>query len=102
MWVDWITVRKRMGCSPFFAVNGAHPILPLDVLEATWLVNYHGQILEDWELQGLCAIALKKHADKVGEMRNTMDKKKKQETLKYATMQVNKIKSYNFKRGDLV
>ncbi len=43
------------------------------------------------------AIALEKHADKVAEMRNTMDKKKKQETLKYTTMHVNKIKSYNFK-----
>src|ERR1700727_802006 len=39
MWADRITVRKRLGCSPFFAATGAHPILPLDIVEATWLVN---------------------------------------------------------------
>ncbi len=86
MWADRITVRKRLGCSPFFAVTGAHPILPLDVLEATWLVEYPVRILEDWELRGLRAIALEKHTDKVAEMRDTMDEKKKQETLKYATI----------------
>ncbi len=102
MWVDCITVRKRMGCSPFFAVTGVHPILPLDVLEATWLVEYPRRIIEDWELRGLHMIALEKHVDKVAEMRNTMDEKKKQETLKYATMHANKIKSYNFQQGDLV
>ncbi len=50
MWADCVTVRKRMGCSLFFAVTGVHPILLLHVLEVTWLVDYPGQILEDWEL----------------------------------------------------
>ncbi|KNZ71704.1 hypothetical protein J132_07491, partial [Termitomyces sp. J132] len=35
MWADRITVRKRFGCSPFFLVTRAHPILPLDLVEAT-------------------------------------------------------------------
>jgi hypothetical protein len=26
-----------MGCSPYFAVTGAHPILPFDIAEATYL-----------------------------------------------------------------
>jgi len=39
MWADRVTVRKRFGCSPFFMVTGAHPILLLDVQEATWLVK---------------------------------------------------------------
>ncbi|SJL18320.1 uncharacterized protein ARMOST_21906 [Armillaria ostoyae] len=86
MWADRITVRKRMGHSPFFAVTGAHPILPLDVLEATWLVEYPGRMLEDWELCGLRAITLEKHVDKVEEMRQNMDT----------------IKEFEFKSGDLV
>ncbi|KAH7916824.1 hypothetical protein BV22DRAFT_989028, partial [Leucogyrophana mollusca] len=31
IWADRVTVRRRMGCSPYFAVTGAHPILPLDI-----------------------------------------------------------------------
>jgi hypothetical protein len=26
-----------MGCSPYFAITGAHPILPFDIAEATYL-----------------------------------------------------------------
>ncbi len=81
MWADRITIRKRMGCSPFFAVTGAHLVLPLDVLEATWLVEYPGRIVEDWELRGLRAIALQKHVDKVEEMRQNMDATKRERTL---------------------
>ncbi|KAJ3015544.1 hypothetical protein NUW54_g1013 [Trametes sanguinea] len=35
---DRITVQWRMGCSPYFAVMGRHPILPCDVVEATYLI----------------------------------------------------------------
>ncbi|KAI0323372.1 hypothetical protein GY45DRAFT_1230318, partial [Cubamyces sp. BRFM 1775] len=38
LWADRITVRRRMGCSPYFAVTGCHPILPCDLIEATYLV----------------------------------------------------------------
>ena len=27
-----------MGCSPYFAVTGTHPLLPLDIVEATYLL----------------------------------------------------------------
>ncbi|SJL07109.1 uncharacterized protein ARMOST_10452 [Armillaria ostoyae] len=102
MWADRITIRKRMGHSPFFAVTGAHPILLLDVLEATWLVEYLGRMLEDWELHGLRAIVLEKHVDKVEEMRQNMDAVKRERTLQYAKMNANKIKEFEFKSGDLV
>jgi hypothetical protein len=37
-WSDHITVRRRMGCSPYFAVTGTHPLLPLDISETTYLL----------------------------------------------------------------
>ena len=39
LWAERIMVRKGLGCSPFFMVTGAHPIIPLDLVEATWLVK---------------------------------------------------------------
>ena len=39
LWADRISIRKHLGCSPFFMVTGAHPTIPLDVTEATWLVE---------------------------------------------------------------
>ena len=36
-WADRVTVRRGMGVSPYFAVTGAQPLLPLDFSEATYL-----------------------------------------------------------------
>src|ERR1700743_3745659 len=61
LWADRVTVRRGLGCSPYFAVCGAHPVLPLDLEEATWLVQWPGATLSTNELIGLRAIALAKH-----------------------------------------
>jgi hypothetical protein len=50
LWADWITVRKGLDCSPFF-MAGAHPILPLDIEEATWLVDLLGSVDRCYSLQ---------------------------------------------------
>jgi len=61
MWADRVTVRKRFGCSPFFMVTGAHPILLLDVQEATWFVKLPDRMLTTEELIGYRVRALAKH-----------------------------------------
>ncbi|KAJ3978266.1 hypothetical protein F5890DRAFT_1381397, partial [Lentinula detonsa] len=58
MWADRVTVRKRLGCSPYFALTGAHPVLPFDIMQATWLMQIPGHILSTTELIGLRARAL--------------------------------------------
>ena len=52
-----VSVRKGFGCSPFFMVMGAHPILPLDIQEATWLVELPDRMLTMAELIGYKAKA---------------------------------------------
>jgi len=80
-WADRITVRKGMGCSPYFMVTGAQPTLPLDIIEAMWLVKYPERILSRSELIGLQALVLAKHADHVEEMRERVTKEKIRRTL---------------------
>jgi hypothetical protein len=36
-WSERVTVRKHMGCSPYYVATGTHPLIPLDILEATYL-----------------------------------------------------------------
>ena len=38
LFTDRATMRKGFGCSPYFMVTGAEPILPLDIVEATYLL----------------------------------------------------------------
>ena len=102
LWADRITTRKGMGCSPFFAVTGAHPVIPLDLVEATWLVELPDRVLTTTELVGYRARALAKHQQHVQEMRNRIDKAKRTWAIRYEKEHVHTIKNFKFKQGDLV
>src|SRR5271168_1032182 len=102
LWADRVTVRKRFGCSPFFMVTGAHPVLPLDIEEATWLVEVPGRILSTAELIGFRAKALAKHNQHVAEMRRKISKDKMEWLKKYERENQHTIKDLSFKSGDLV
>jgi Integrase zinc binding domain/RNase H-like domain found in reverse transcriptase len=102
MWADRITVRKGLGCSPYFITTGAHPTLPLDVIEATWLVELPDGPLTTEELIGYRAQALAKHAVHVDAMRKRVTKRKLDAVLRYERDHKNKIKDYIFKPRDLV
>jgi hypothetical protein len=102
LWADRISIRKRLGCSPFFMVTGAHPTLPLDVTEATWLVELPDRVLTDDELIGYRARALAKHKTHVDEMRARVSRDKVKRLLKYEKDHKAVIRDYKFKLGDLI
>ena len=58
-------------------VTGAHPILSLDIQEATWLVGLPGQILTIAEMIGYRAQVLAKHRQHIIEMKNQIDQEKR-------------------------
>jgi hypothetical protein len=49
-WADRVTVQRRMGCSPYFAVTGTHPLLPFDISEASYLLPPPDSILSTTDL----------------------------------------------------
>jgi hypothetical protein len=102
LWADRMTIRKGFGCSPFFMITGAQPILPLDIQEATWLVELPGRTLTTAELIGYRAKALAKHNQHVMDMRNRIDKGKRYWLEKYEKNYRNTIKDLKFEPGDLV
>jgi hypothetical protein len=102
MWADRISVRKGYGCSPFFMVTGAHPILPLDIVEATWLVEIPGRVLTTAEMIGYRARALAKHRQHVVDMRQRIDEGKRRWLAKYEKENKATIRDLAFNPGDLV
>ena len=101
-WAERITVRKKFGCSPYFMVTGSHPIIPLDVLEATWLVELPDRTLTTEELIGYRAQALHKHQTHVVAMRERVAEEKRKRVLQYERDNLNRIITKTFKPGDLV
>src|SRR5271155_2570905 len=37
-WAERVTICQRMGCSPYFAAAGTHPLLPINIAEANYLL----------------------------------------------------------------
>ncbi|EKM74264.1 hypothetical protein AGABI1DRAFT_48304 [Agaricus bisporus var. burnettii JB137-S8] len=101
-WADRVTIRKGTGCSPYFMITGAHPTLPLDLAEATWLVTYPDKIATHSELIGLRAQALAKHVQHVDAMRHKLTDEKVRRVMKLQEDNKHKIKNYHFNSGDLV
>jgi hypothetical protein len=102
MWADRITIRRGTGCSPYFMITGAHPTLPLDIIEATWLVKLPGKILTTEELIGFRAQALAKHVQHVADMRKRINIEKRRRLLQYEKDHSATIRDYDFKPGSLV
>jgi hypothetical protein len=102
MWADRITVRKRLGCSPYFITTGSHPTLPLDIVEATWLVDLPNGKLSTADLIGYRAKALAKHKDHIEQIRRKVSKQKLDDLLRYEREHRYKIKAFDFKPGALV
>lgn len=83
-------------------VTRAHLTLPLDMQEATWLVEIPGRVWTTAELIGYRVKALAKHRDHIEEMQTKIDKGKRDWLERYERDNIIMIKDFTFKPGDLV
>ena len=102
LWAERMTIKRGLGCSPYFATTGAHPVLPLDIVEATWLVKLPDRALSTEELIGYRAQALAKHKDHVDQMCAHVEKEKIERLAKFELNNKHTIKKYDFKPKSLV
>jgi hypothetical protein len=102
LWADRVTARRGFGCSPYFLVTGAEPLLPFDIVESTWLVNPPSRILTHEELLGYRAQALSKHRTFVAAMRERVSENKRRELREFEKKYRHTIFDYDFKPGSLV
>jgi len=59
-WADRVTVRKCMGCLPYFAITGMHPLLPFNIAEDLYLLPPPKSAVLTTDLIARRAIALQK------------------------------------------
>jgi hypothetical protein len=101
-WADRVTVRKRMGCSPYFAVTGTHPILPFDITEATYLLPPPRSILSTTDLIARRAVALQKRQQHLTKLHSDVLAARLSAAVKFEKEHDASIKDFDFKLGDLV
>jgi hypothetical protein len=101
-WAERVTTRKRMGCSPYFAATGSHPLIPLDISEATYLQPPPDSILSTTDLIARRAIALQKRSDDLETLHSRVYDARLKAARIFEEKHAATIRDFNFKRGDLV
>ena len=101
-WAERVTVRRRMGCSPYFATTGTHPLLPFDINEANYLLPPPDSVMATGDLIARRAIALQKRRDHLGELHKKVHTARLKAAIKFEKDHANTIRDFDFKMGDLV
>jgi hypothetical protein len=91
-----------MGCSPYFAITGSHPLIPLDISEATYLQPPPDSILSSTDLIARRAIALQKRSTNLAMLYSKVYTTCLEATKRFELVHQRMIRDYNFERGNLV
>jgi Integrase zinc binding domain/RNase H-like domain found in reverse transcriptase len=101
-WAERVTIRRRMGCSPYFAATGTHPILPIDIAEANYLLPPPEAPLTSTDLIARRAITLQKRRAQLTSLQAKVYAARVQAAVRFEKEHANTIKDFDFKLGDLV
>jgi hypothetical protein len=101
-WAEHVTVRRRMGCSPYFATTGTHPLLPFDIAEANYLLPLPDSVLSSTDLISRRAIALQKSCTHLAQLHDKVYNAHLVASRRFKKEHASTIRDYDFKLGDLV
>ena len=71
-WAERVTIRRRLGCSPYFAATGTQPLLPIDIAEANYLLPAPESTLSTTDLITRRAITLQKRREQLAQLQDTV------------------------------
>jgi hypothetical protein len=91
-----------MGCSPYYAATGTHPLIPLDITEATYLQPPPNSILSTTDLLVRRAIALQRRPEDLAKLHTKVFAARKQAAILFERKHVRMIHDYKFAPGSLV
>ena len=91
-----------MGCSLYFATTGTHPLLPLDIAKATYLLPPPDAPLSSTDLIAWRAVALQKHQSHLAALASDVYTAHIKAAIRFEQEHTAMIIKYDFKLGDLI
>jgi hypothetical protein len=91
-----------MGVSPYFALTGTHPLIPLDIVEATYLSPPPTSILLTTDLIARRAIELQKRREDIVRVTKKVYEARNRAARTFERDHKATIRDFDFKRGALV
>jgi len=101
-WAEQVTVRCHMGCSPYYVMTGTHPLIPLNITEATYLLPPPDSILSTTDLIAHCVITLQKHDSDLAHLHSIIYQARVKAVITFEKKHFHTICDFDFKRNDLV
>ena len=101
-WAERVTVRRRLGCSPYFATTGTHPLLPFDIAEANYLLPPPEATLSTTDLIARRATALQKRREHLADLHRKVHHARLKAAVQFEKEHAHTIRDFDFKMGDLV
>lgn len=102
LWAERVTIRKATGYSPYYMVHGVHPLLPFDIIEATYLSPRQDYGMTTEELIALRAQQLAKRPEDIEKMQDVVTKSRVKGLERFEKLHGSKIMDFDFKPGALV
>ena len=101
-WAERVTIRHRIGFSPYFAATGTHPLLSINIVEANYLLLPLESILSSTNLITQCAITLQKRHDQLSKLTEQVYQARASAVIRFEKKHWRTIHNYNFQLGNLV
>jgi transposase InsO family protein len=101
-WADRVTTRKSTGLSPFYMAHGIEPVLPFDIVHATYLVPKLDKPLTTADLIAIRARQLQRRDSDLAMIAERVAKSRYQSIEQFRKEHTNRIREQNFKPGTLV
>ena len=101
-WAERVTIRRATGYSPYYMVHGVHPLLPFDILEASYLSPPQDFGISTEDLIALRASQLAKRPEDIEDMRDTVSESRRKNIEQFEKRHNSRITDFDFKPGALV
>ncbi|THH17641.1 hypothetical protein EW146_g3210 [Bondarzewia mesenterica] len=91
-----------MGCSPYFAATGIHPLVSLDIAKATYLLPPSSSFLFSTDLIACHAITLQKCKSNLTSLHSKVYEARIQAVIKFECDHITTIHDFNFQPSSLI
>ena len=91
-----------MGCAPYYAITGMHPLLLFDIVEANYLLPPPDSLLSTGDLIVWQAIALQKQQADLKNLKGKVYQAQNKAAIQFKREHSQTIHDFDFKTGDLV
>lgn len=102
VFADRITIRRSTGFSPYFLLHGVHPALPMDLREATFMVEGFRSGMSHTDLLALRIRQLERRPIDVAKAADVLRKTRLNSKVQFEKKFAHRLRKEEFHEGDLV